>query len=110
MYDELVKRLRELPPEDFCDEWEFACACQQIMHEAADAIEKLTGRNVGKWIPVTERLPRVGEEVLIYLWDNPSAYIAWIDKDGQWATNDFCVGDDYLPTAWMPLPEPPKGD
>lgn len=41
MYDELVKRLRELHPEEFGDAWDFAFACQQAMHEAADAIEEL---------------------------------------------------------------------
>lgn len=40
-YDELVKRLRELHPEEFGDAWDFAFACQQAMHEAADAIEFL---------------------------------------------------------------------
>lgn len=66
--------------------------------------------SVLKWIPVTERLPKVNEEVLIYLWESPSPYIAWVDSEGRWETNDFYVGDDYLPKAWMPLPEPPKGD
>jgi len=39
--EELVKRLRELHPEEFGDAWDFAFACQQAMHEAADAIEGL---------------------------------------------------------------------
>lgn len=35
------------------------------VYTAADVIEKLTDRNVGKWIPVTERLPEcdLGAEV-----------------------------------------------
>lgn len=41
MYEDLVKRLRELHPEEFGDAWDFAFACQQAMHEAADAIEYL---------------------------------------------------------------------
>lgn len=41
MYEELVKRLRELHPEEFGNAWDFAFACQQAMHEAADAIEEL---------------------------------------------------------------------
>ena len=44
MYDELVKRLRELHPEEFGDAWDFAFACQQAMHEAADAIETINRR------------------------------------------------------------------
>lgn len=56
MYEELVKRLRELHPEEFGNQWDFAYACQQVMHEAADAIEELE-EAVPRWIPVTERLP-----------------------------------------------------
>lgn len=42
--EELVKRLRELHPEEFGNAWDFAFACQQAMHEAADAIEELQKR------------------------------------------------------------------
>ena len=41
MYEELIKRLIELHPEEFGDAWDFAFACQRAMHEAADAIEEL---------------------------------------------------------------------
>ena len=44
MYEELVKRLRSH------NGW----ALNKTLDEAADAIEKLTVRDVGKWIPVTE--------------------------------------------------------
>ena len=57
-----------------------------------------------KWIPCTERLPKDGEEVFIYLFGN-SPYIAWFE-DGEWHTNDFTVDKDDEPIAWMPLPEP----
>lgn len=57
MYDELVKRLR----------YENLSVLQMIdlMDEAADAIEELSDRNVGKWIPVTKGLPECEQEVLI---------------------------------------------
>lgn len=42
MYEDLVKRLREIHPEEFGDAWDLAFACQQTMHEAADAIEELS--------------------------------------------------------------------
>ena len=51
-----------------------------------------------RWIPVTERLPDVGIEVLIYSED-----------DGVCV--DYYGGDTfgyYDVTHWMPLPEPPK--
>ena len=44
MDEGLVKRLREIYPEEFENQWDFAYACQQLMHEAADAIEELSGK------------------------------------------------------------------
>ena len=62
-----------------------------------------------KWIPVTERLPEPFENVLVYLFKSQSPYIAWINEYRSWETEEFMLDDfDYKPTAWMPLPEPPK--
>lgn len=107
MYDELVERLRSY------NGW----ALNETLDEAADAIEELMRRceqfqymPPPAWIPVTERLPKANQEVLVYLWDNARAFIAWIDDEGRWETEDFYIDKDYLPKAWMPLPEPPKGE
>jgi hypothetical protein len=62
-------------------------------------------RKTGEWIPVSKRFPEEGEEVLVYLFDGRSPYLAWI-QDGLWRTEDFVVDADYEPVAWMPLPEP----
>lgn len=35
MYEELIKRLREIHPEEFGNHWDFAFACQQAMIDAA---------------------------------------------------------------------------
>ena len=81
-----------------------------------------------EWIPVTERLPEIGDTYLVvvkykYDWeddytidtdvamfhpyDNPDAYI-----DNRWDTYiDWDEGQQYIHvTHWMPLPEPPKGE
>lgn len=55
-----------------------------------------------KWIPVTERLPEQGQEVILYtgniLKPTVLAYQFWNPKYDTWTHV----------THWMPLPEPPK--
>ena len=52
-----------------------------------------------KWIPVTERLPEMYEDVLAYK-STGAVVISWLFSDGRWNKRDI--------THWMPLPEPPK--
>lgn len=69
------------------------------------------------WIPVSEKLPEVGSEVLVCFdfKGNRSVYISNFYGDGEFHGYD----DEYLTTearkhrkavAWMPLPEPYKGE
>lgn len=125
-YKELVKRLREIHPEEFKYAWVFAFACQQAMHEAADAIEELIAaltasneviaKSRPKWIPVTERIPEKREYVLVRYKNNDMAVACWFDGDEDilfWrAMTDeaWCADCDTAPTHWMPLPEPPEED
>lgn len=60
-----------------------------------------------QWIPCSERLPEDDTDVLVYLFDRPSPYIAWV-TDCCWFTEDFQVEKENYPAAWMPLPEPHK--
>lgn len=75
---------------------------------------------VGKWIPVTERLPETRDEVLISLADGRITiasyndhFLPFFNKPIGWGVDakrfvlDFC-SDDVI--AWMPLPEPYKAE
>ena len=56
-----------------------------------------------KWIPVTERLPEYGTQVLAIHKDGDYEVNHVIDEeDGEWFLNGVI--------AWMPLPEPYKGE
>lgn len=60
------------------------------------------------WIPVSERLPKNGEQVLVYLFGD-SPYIAWYStKDEKWRTNEFTLTADEEPKEWLPLPKKGK--
>lgn len=62
-----------------------------------------------RWIPVSERLPNPDEEVFVYLWGNVP-HLASVNSEGQWETDQFYLDADDTPKAWMPLPEPWKGE
>lgn len=110
MYNKLIKRLRENHSEEFGDKWDFAFACQQAMHEAADTIEELSKP---KWIPCSERLPKEWKIVLTFqptTTDDKGIIqtCVYIGIPGKWRqawNHEFLE----LPvTHWMPLPELPK--
>ena len=134
MYDDLVKRLRELHPEEFGNKWDFAFACQQAMHEAADAIEELSKRYLAaaidntnltgylaeeyakhQWVSVTERLPEVGKNVLVFAYGNEIT-IGRMKRQTENGYHVFIICHGIARelarpgriTHWMPLPSAPE--
>lgn len=111
MYEDLVKLLRKKYDQ------------APMVMEAADAIEELIGviqnhdflESLIKpcWIPVTEKLPKAYEDVLLLFPHNQAA--GFCDRDGCWSVYS---GDGFYtevadnepkPTHWAKkLPEPPE--
>jgi len=67
-----------------------------------DGAEWLQEQLEPKWIPVTERLPEVGEFVLVHRIEGYLSVDQYRQLHGE--VKSFI----YNVTHWMPLPEPPK--
>ena len=81
----------------------FECVADYLLVNGATFV---TDNNVGsKWIPVTERFPQYGANV-IALGKRGGVYVAQYRGSQYWhklnARYHMCE-----PTHWMPLPEPP---
>ena len=86
-------------------------------HELVDPIEAVAdylldnGVTVQEWIPVTERLPEKGQEVLVFDTRENWTGFAWLRPDETWTALGFDFPFDLGEvTHWMPLPKPPKED
>ena len=77
------------------------CAYRTSNKRLADYL-LANGVTFQKWIPVAERLPEHGQEVIVYsgnvLKPTVFAYQFWNPKYDSWK---------HI-THWMPLPEPPE--
>lgn len=78
----------------------------------ADRINDRDAVDADRWIPVAEKLPEDGREVLIHdeaFFGPPILAIAYL-RNGEWNfRDDMGSSADPAPVAWMPLPEPYKG-
>ena len=69
------------------------------------------GVTVQEWIPVTERLPEKGQEVLVFDTRENWTGFAWLRPDETWTALGFDFPLDLGEvTHWMPLPTAPKGE
>ena len=89
--------------------------CRLIFDEEIRAIHDGIPQRTERWIPVSERLPEVGSQVLVCYEFKKKRYVYIADfyGDGKFHGLD----DEYLTTegrkyrkavAWMSLPTPPK--
>lgn len=114
MYEKLIKRLR-LCAEGFrCGECDYGNVrlCRWKMNiEAADAIEELSRntRELPRWIPVEEKLPRMGEEVMLRFPNNQA--VGFHDGDCGWVVFSgdnlytYVDPEEVHPTHWKPKEE-----
>lgn len=109
--DKLVKRLWECASGEcfncsqYTDTTNASVCSKELMKQAADAIVKLTDIRVGKWIPVTERLPEEYTTIL-FVSGSGQVHVGYYDSEHK----GFCdmTGFRYVCTHWIPLPQPPK--
>ena len=97
-------------PNDHCCRADNCASCK--WRETKNAIRKIAANIPAadvrpvKWIPVTERLPRDRQFVLVYCGDNKRI------RPSDRFDVAILLGDSIFTslgvTHWMPLPEPPK--
>lgn len=85
---------------------------------AEEAFAQIPSADVAQWISVKDRLPENGEHVLIwYEYYRYGSYnrmyttyeIAY-QYNGHWTGVGDSLGQKARVFAWMPLPDPPKGE
>ncbi|MGS0941595.1 DUF551 domain-containing protein [Pseudomonas luteola] len=80
---------------------------------------------MSEWISVKDKLPEIGVPVWLYE-PGCTPWIGWRGEDGEfwlwgncygsgyeyqageWISVDLIIDDDYQPTHWQPLPDPPS--
>ena len=100
--DELLKRLNRYTRQ---------CLSERTDPDFADAVEQAKDElQKPKWIPVSERLPKLGEMVAVYMHSAIHGDEVKIDQMVISNTTDIPYWSYYKGRvkAWMPLPEPPK--
>ena len=106
--DEAVKHAKEVAGDSRCTE----CA-KEIAKQLASWLEELKElREKSKWIPCSERMPAEQTDVLVTV-----KYSGFMGMHGTWIKTGHlehygwdgdCCGGTVI--AWMPLPEPYKGE
>ena len=86
-----------------------ALLLESVVEQIVDTQPTLTPPN--EWVSVEDRLPEVGQEVLVY-WRNTSQkaeHFELTHYDGDhWFLLDNTERPWIVVVAWMPLPAPPK--
>ncbi len=115
--DDLISRFRDYQIEwltshndiEFCEEEE-----KLIIGFLKDTAESFMRENQSaqQWIPCSERLPEEDVSVLCYqpILYGSNMWIGYLNREMVWVDSDGWEKLTNPVTAWMPLPEPYKGD
>ncbi|EKA9347383.1 DUF551 domain-containing protein [Cronobacter sakazakii] len=104
-----------LPYDPQIAEYEQMMEAEQAQADTtSQQFESLAGKAVGGWIPCGERMPEIGEEVLMRISCNDHFNIesGKYKGDGLWLGCWFSTygkkGSPYQVTHWMPIPAAPE--
>ncbi len=92
----------DLSEEERIDQYEAMDSSINLFKTIVFAIQQQV---TGGWIPVEERLPGKGNDVLV-TYDTGAQGVDFIDSDGDWFWEDREEGIEV--THWMPMPEAPE--
>ena len=88
--------------------------CMEFINELAEKYRDVPDTNVGKWIPVSEKLPDEELEVIVSTKTERVKVGIYTKKYGFGMREGFICDDGvmYINTAnaWQPLPQPYKGE
>ena len=79
---------------------------KELLNAAIAGQETLQKHISQRWIPVTERLPKVGGSYLVFSSKSKTVFTARYWKGDRWANR----ANGQFITHWMPLPQPPEGE
>lgn len=109
------KRCSECRYNDFCDDIDLPSIDSVSLRKTIEGYAEANGLldhmhyiNDQKWIPVSERLPNRHQRVLCYLKYEPES--PDIISENTYIGSGMWMSESDKVVAWMPLPEPYKGE
>ena len=82
-----------------------AMECNRL-YEALEEAYELTEQPEPRWIPVTERLPKESDGVVLITVSGKVTTGQYSEFSKRWYKGDMCGVGGNDPIAWMPLPKP----
>ena len=94
----------------------------QRKHEKTETLREKEPIHISpQWISVDDKLPKIGESVLVAVIINakldmpfradftPEIRIGWLEENGEWGLQFDSADKDEI-THWMPLPQVPTNE